>query len=81
MDIEHPAEPTTPAPHRSRLRRAAIAVAGATVVLTGIAMIPLPGPAIVVIPAGISILALEFDWAKRLRDKGRQRLARFGRKR
>ena len=34
-------------------------------VLLGIAMIALPGPAVVVIPAGLAILATEFLWAPR----------------
>ena len=34
-------------------------------VLLGIAMIALPGPAVVVIPAGLAILATEFLWARR----------------
>ena len=33
--------------------------------LLGIAMIALPGPAVVVIPAGLAILATEFLWARR----------------
>lgn len=41
-----------------------VALVGGTVVLAGIAMIVLPGPAIVVIPAGLAILGLEFAWAK-----------------
>lgn len=45
-------------------RRCAIAVVGGTVVLIGILMIVFPGPAIVVIPAGLAILSLEFAWAK-----------------
>jgi tellurite resistance protein TerC len=35
------------------------------VVLLGIAMIALPGPAVVVIPAGLALLATEFLWARR----------------
>ena len=46
-------------------KRIVIAVVGGTVVLIGIAMIVLPGPAIVVIPMGLGILGLEFAWAKR----------------
>jgi len=42
---------------------------GFTVLLIGIAMIFLPGPALIVIPAGLLILASEFLWAKRLLDK------------
>lgn len=33
-------------------------------------MIVLPGPAFVLIPLGISILASEFKWAKHIRDRG-----------
>ena len=33
--------------------------------LIGIAMVLLPGPAILVIPAGLTILGLEFAWARR----------------
>jgi tellurite resistance protein TerC len=46
-------------------RRIAIAVVGGTVLLLGVAMIVLPGPAIVVIPTGLAILGLEFAWARR----------------
>jgi len=41
-------------------------VIGFTVVLAGLAMVVLPGPAIIVIPLGLAILATEFVWAKRL---------------
>ena len=40
-------------------------VIGGTVLLLGIAMIVLPGSAILVIPAGLAILATEFIWARR----------------
>ncbi len=30
---------------------------------------PVPGPGIVVIPVGLAMLALEFDWANRLLEK------------
>jgi tellurite resistance protein TerC len=43
---------------------ARIAVIGGTVLLLGIALIVLPGPAFLVIPAGLAILATEFAWAK-----------------
>ncbi len=41
-------------------------VIGFTVLLIGIALIILPGPAIVVIPIGLAILATEFAWARKL---------------
>jgi len=45
-------------------RRIVVSVIGGSVVLIGIAMIVLPGPAIVVIPVGLGILGLEFAWAR-----------------
>jgi hypothetical protein len=49
---------------------------GGTVVLIGVAMILLPGPALIVIPAGLAILGLEFAfarrWLRRLRATGEQ---------
>jgi tellurite resistance protein TerC len=52
-----------------QVRRVAIGVIGFTVLLIGIAMIVTPGPAILVIPLGLAILATEFVWARRLLNK------------
>jgi uncharacterized protein (TIGR02611 family) len=52
-----------------RVYRTLWVVAGATVVLAGIAMLVFPGPAIVVIPIGLAMLSLEFCWAQRLLDR------------
>jgi hypothetical protein len=38
---------------------------GMTVLSIGIAMIISPGPAVVAIPVGLAILAIEFAWARR----------------
>jgi hypothetical protein len=56
--------------HNSILFRILWVVAGATVVLVGLAMTVLPGPAIVVLPVGMAMLAAEFLWARRLLDVG-----------
>jgi len=53
-------------------KRAIKIVAGFTVLLAGLAMTVLPGPAIVVIPAGLAILATEFLWARRLLERIKQ---------
>lgn len=45
-------------------RRVAVAVVGITVLAVGVALIVLPGPAIVVIPIGLAILSVEFAWAR-----------------
>jgi len=58
------------------LRRAVVAVIGFTVLLIGLAMVVLPGPAVVVIPLGLAILATEFIWARRLLDKTKATIAR-----
>lgn len=62
--------------HRERRRvvRAAVVLAGFVVVLAGLAMIPLPGPGLLVTAAGLAILALEFAWAERLLERTVERM-------
>jgi uncharacterized protein (TIGR02611 family) len=48
------------------LYRALFTVAGFTILLGGVALLVLPGPAFAVIPIGLAMLALEFAWAERL---------------
>jgi uncharacterized protein (TIGR02611 family) len=54
---------------RSRIIRAVVVLAGFVVVLAGIVMIPLPGPGLLVVAAGLAVLALEFVWAERLLER------------
>ena len=54
-------------------RRLIVLVVGLTVVLIGVAMLVLPGPAFVVIPLGLAILATEFVWARHLLHNLRDR--------
>jgi hypothetical protein len=42
--------------------------------LIGIILIVLPGPACIVIPAGLAILATEFAWARGLLKKVKQQI-------
>ena len=49
----------------NKVKRILVAVVGATVLALGIALVVLPGPAVIVIPAGLAILAIEFAWARR----------------
>ncbi len=60
-------------------RRIAILIIGSTVVLIGMVMIFLPGPGSLVIPAGLSILALEFVWARRWLAGVKDAMARVSR--
>ncbi len=59
-------------------KKMVVATVGTSVVLVGVVMIVTPGPAIVVIPAGLAILAVEFAWARRWlrRVKAYARIAR-----
>ena len=61
-------------------RKVVVAVIGTTVLAFGVALIVLPGPAVVVIPLGLAILGTEFLWARRLlqrlRDSANRALRR-----
>ena len=48
-----------------KIKRIIVAVVGGTVLALGIVLIVLPGPAFLVIPGGLAILAIEFAWARR----------------
>ena len=50
-------------------RKVIVAVVGVTIILIGLALIVLPGPAFIVIPAGLAVLALEFEWARQWLNK------------
>jgi uncharacterized protein (TIGR02611 family) len=67
-------------------RRVVVAIVGMTVLLFGIALTVLPGPAFIVIPIGLAILATEFAWARRwlklvreAAEKGVDKLSAFPR--
>jgi uncharacterized protein (TIGR02611 family) len=55
-----------------QVRRAFRIVAGFTLLLAGIVMIVTPGPGWLVIFLGLSLLAAEFIWARRLMDRMKQ---------
>ena len=50
---------------RAMVIKVGVTVTGPLVVLAGIAMIVLPGPGLVVIAAGLALLAVEYPWARR----------------
>jgi tellurite resistance protein TerC len=54
------------------VRRVIVSLIGATVLLIGIALLVLPGPAFIVIPVGLAIPATEYAWARRWLKKARQ---------
>jgi tellurite resistance protein TerC len=58
-----------------------IGLMGGTVLLIGIIMIVTPGPAVVVIPVGLAILATEFAWARHYKEKLEEKWAALRRRR
>ena len=78
---ERVVERVTPSPETGnyllrQARRIIAGVFGVTVALLGVAMLVLPGPGLLVIFFGLSILAAEFAWArsllKRLKVEGKR---------
>ena len=52
-----------------KVKRIAISLLGATLVLGGIVLTPLPGPwSLPIVIAGLAVLAQEYDWAKDARE-------------
>jgi hypothetical protein len=58
-----------------QIRRVLVFIFGISVLIVGIVMIVAPGPAVVVIPLGLAILATEFVWAQRVLHRLKQGLA------
>ena len=52
-----------------QIKKLAIFVIGISIVLIGCLLFFTPGPAIIVIPIGLAILATQFEWAKKLLEK------------
>ncbi len=61
--VHHPTDPLNGTVRM--LRRIATGIIGGTVLAVGVVMIVTPGPAVVVIPTGLAILAVEFEFARR----------------
>ncbi|HEX2410908.1 MAG TPA: PGPGW domain-containing protein [Solirubrobacteraceae bacterium] len=54
---------------RSRVYRIGFAALGTLILVAGVVMIVTPGPAFVLIPIGLAMLALEFKWAEELLER------------
>lgn len=52
-------------------KRIAVFVVGVAVLAAGIAMLVFPGPGLLVIVAGLAILATEFAWAEAMLDRAK----------
>lgn len=65
--------------HRSRgmAYRAAWVVAGFLLVVAGFALFVLPGPGVLVVAVGLTMLSFEFIWAARALDHAAERAERM----
>ncbi len=61
---------------RGRLYRIGWVILGVLVTLAGFAMLITPGPAFVVIPIGLAMLAMEFAWAEAALEKALRQAAK-----
>jgi uncharacterized protein (TIGR02611 family) len=51
-----------------------VGVLGAAIIVTGLIMVPFPGPGWLVVFAGLAVLATEFAWASRLLHIAKEKL-------
>jgi len=63
-------------PALSLASKLTVGLVGTVVVAAGVLMLVTPGPAVVVIPLGLAILALEFTWAENLLEKSLEQAER-----
>lgn len=54
-----------------RLKKSAVTVAGVVLLAGGLALMVLPGPGILLVAAGLAVLATEYVWAQRLVGKAK----------
>jgi uncharacterized protein (TIGR02611 family) len=54
--------------------RLIVAVIGFAIIITGFALIPLPGPGWLIVFGGLAVLSSEFEWAERLLNYAREKV-------
>ena len=48
------------------VKRSVVTVAGGALIIGGVALMVLPGPGILLVVAGLAVLATEYVWARRV---------------
>lgn len=46
------------------IRKPLVSILGALIIITGLILMPLPGPGMLIVVIGVSVLASEFTWAQ-----------------
>ncbi len=59
------------------IKKLIISIIGSLLLIIGIIMIIVPGPAYLIIPAGLGILGTEYLWAKRLHQRINESIYKF----
>jgi uncharacterized protein (TIGR02611 family) len=54
-----------------------ISIIGYAILLIGVIMLPLPGPGTLIMLVGLTILAIEFEWAREASKQGQQWLEKL----
>lgn len=63
--------------NKTPIKRATRIAAGGGLVLIGIPMLVLPGPGLLTIFAGLTVVASEFAWAERVVNRVKEKTARL----
>jgi tellurite resistance protein TerC len=62
------------------VRRLVMTVIGVSVLIVGVALLVLPGPAFLLLPVGLALLATEYAWARRWLRKAKEYADHLGSK-
>jgi len=62
---------------KRKIKKIIISIVGGILLIIGIIMIIVPGPAYLIIPAGLGILGTEYQWAKQMHEKVKKILKKF----
>ncbi len=59
-------------------KRIAVAIVGSVLLVAGVAMLALPGPGLLIVFAGLAVLATEFAWASAALSIAKRKAAQAG---
>jgi uncharacterized protein (TIGR02611 family) len=57
-----------------QIKKIVVGVIGFTILAIGVLLLVLPGPAFIVIPVGLGVLATEFAWARNMLEKVKRKI-------
>jgi uncharacterized protein (TIGR02611 family) len=56
-------------------KRIIVSIVGFTLIALGLVLLVIPGPGLLVLAAGLAVLATEYAWARKLLDSAKRRAA------